>query len=41
LADRRDYVHQITAATWVPMECHAGRGGDYRGIGIATEADVE
>ncbi len=31
-ADRLDYVRQITAATWVPMECRAGRSGDYRGV---------
>jgi AraC-like DNA-binding protein len=31
-ADRRDYLQEITAATWVPMECRAERGGDYRGV---------
>jgi AraC-like DNA-binding protein len=30
-ADRLDYVRQITAATWVPMECRAASGGDYWG----------
>jgi len=31
-ADRRDYLQEITAATWVPMECRAEGGGDYRGV---------
>ena len=31
-ADRLDYVRQLTAATWVPMDCRADRGGDYRGV---------
>ena len=32
VADRRDYVEEVTAATWVPMECRAERGGDYWGV---------
>ena len=31
-ADRRDYLQEITAATWVPMECRAEGSGDYRGV---------
>jgi AraC-like DNA-binding protein len=31
-ADRLEYVRQITATTWVPMECRAERGGDYQGV---------
>jgi AraC-like DNA-binding protein len=31
-ADRLDYVREITAATWVPMECRAQRGGGYWGV---------
>jgi AraC-like DNA-binding protein len=31
-ADRLDFVREITAATWVPMECRAGKTGDYRGV---------
>jgi hypothetical protein len=30
VADRLDFVRQMTAATWVPMECRA-ECGDYRG----------
>ena len=30
-ADRLDFVQQMTAATWVPMECRAELGGDYWG----------
>jgi AraC-like DNA-binding protein len=30
-ADRLDYVQQITAATWVPMECRSEYGADYWG----------
>jgi AraC-like DNA-binding protein len=32
VADRLDYVREITAATWVPMECRAGTGGEYWGV---------
>lgn len=31
-ADRRDYVQEVTAATWVPMECRAESGGAYSGV---------
>jgi AraC-like DNA-binding protein len=31
-ADRRDYVREVTAATWVPMECRAEKGGAYWGV---------
>jgi AraC-like DNA-binding protein len=31
-ADRLDYVREITAATWVPMECRAATGGEYWGV---------
>jgi AraC-like DNA-binding protein len=31
-ADRLDYVREITAATWVPMECRADPGSDYWGV---------
>lgn len=31
-ADRLDYVHEIAAATWVPMECRADGSGDYRAV---------
>ena len=30
-ADRLDYVQQLTAATWVPMECRSDFRADYRG----------
>jgi AraC-binding-like domain len=30
-ADRLDFVRQLTADTWVPMECHIERGVDYWG----------
>jgi AraC-like DNA-binding protein len=30
-ADRLDYVQQVTAATWVPMECRSEFAADYRG----------
>ena len=29
-ADRMDFIRELTAATWVPMECHS-ESGDYRG----------
>src|SRR5262245_8576602 len=32
VADRLDYVREITAATWVPMECRAMRDGAYWGV---------
>ncbi|HEX5090834.1 MAG TPA: helix-turn-helix domain-containing protein [Nocardioides sp.] len=33
VGDRLDYVREITAATWVPMECRALAGGeDYWGV---------
>src|SRR4051812_10806308 len=32
VADRLDYVREITAATWVPMECRAHTDGDYWGV---------
>lgn len=32
LADRRDYIRQITAATWVPMDCCAERDSDYLAV---------
>ena len=32
VADRLDYVREITAATWVPMECRAETGGGYWGV---------
>jgi AraC-like DNA-binding protein len=31
-ADRLDYVREITAATWVPMECRAETSNNYWGI---------
>ena len=34
VADRLDYVREITAATWVPMECRADTGG---GVGFWGE----
>lgn len=30
-ADRLDFVQEITATTWVPMECHSAFRADYRG----------
>src|SRR5437764_5745753 len=30
-ADRLDFVQQITATTWVPMECRSDYRADYRG----------
>jgi AraC-like DNA-binding protein len=30
-ADRLDFVRELTAVTWVPMECHSLLDGDYRG----------
>jgi AraC-like DNA-binding protein len=30
-ADRLDFVQQITATTWVPMECRSDHRSDYRG----------
>jgi AraC-like DNA-binding protein len=30
-ADRLDFVQEITAATWVPMECRSDYRADYRG----------
>ncbi|WP_405068574.1 helix-turn-helix domain-containing protein [Kribbella sp. NBC_01510] len=32
VADRLDYVREMTAATWVPMECRADTGGAYWGV---------
>jgi AraC-like DNA-binding protein len=31
-ADRREYVQEVTAATWVPMECRAESGVPYWGV---------
>jgi len=31
-ADRLEFVQQMTAATWVPMECHSDMRADYRGV---------
>src|SRR5207248_6439489 len=31
-ADRLEFVKQMTAATWVPMECHSDMRADYRGV---------
>jgi AraC-like DNA-binding protein len=31
-ADRLDYTNEIASATWVPMECRAEGGGDYRAV---------
>ena len=42
LADRLDYVREITAATWVPMECRAetaataGYWGVFRASGLGA-----
>jgi AraC-like DNA-binding protein len=30
-ADRLDFVRDLTATTWVPMECHSEHRADYRG----------
>src|SRR5215469_2861991 len=30
-ADRIDFVRDLTAATWVPMECHSAMAADYKG----------
>jgi AraC-like DNA-binding protein len=31
-ADRLDFVQELTAATWVPMECRSEYRADYRGV---------
>ena len=31
-ADRLDYVREITAATWVPMDCRTDAAGAYWGV---------
>jgi AraC-like DNA-binding protein len=39
-ADRLDFVRQLTADTWVPMECHIERGvdcwGEFRASGLGA-----
>jgi AraC-like DNA-binding protein len=39
-ADRLDFVRQLTADTWVPMECHVERGadcwGEFRASGLGA-----
>jgi AraC-like DNA-binding protein len=30
-SDRLDFVQEMTATTWVPMECHSDHRADYRG----------
>lgn len=31
-ADRFDFLHELVAQTWVPMECHSDHQIDYRGV---------
>ena len=32
IADRIDFFREMTAAVWVPMECHPGLDADYRAV---------
>jgi AraC-like DNA-binding protein len=32
LADRRDYIQQVSASVWVPMNCCAERGSEYQAV---------